>query len=173
MTDQWYYWSGSDIIGPFSGTALADLAATGKVLPTDIVWREGVERGVPAGQVRNLFPAAPSDSAPPAQAAPPSPGPADSPPVSQPAAPPAPVRGGWDVGRAGSASGKARAVAGKGAMIVGQDGNTVKYLMKCTTCGCEDRSWRTMPITRGTTRVTFFCPKCRRARAVEVHGHMG
>ena len=165
MADEWYYWNGSDVLGPFSGRILAGLAAAGKVLPTDIVWREGVERGVPAAEVKHLFPAAAADSAPP-------PAPADPPPVSPPVASPAPVRSGWDVGRAGSAGGRARAVAGKGAVIVGQDGTTVKYRMQCTTCGCEDRSWRTMPITRGTTRVTFFCPKCRRARAVEIHGHV-
>jgi transcription elongation factor Elf1 len=63
-------------------------------------------------------------------------------------------------------------VAGKGAVIVGQDGTTVKYRKKCTTCGHEDSSWRSIPITRGTTRVSYFCPKCRRTCAVEIHGHV-
>jgi hypothetical protein len=55
-------------------------------------------------------------------------------------------------------------------MIVGQDGTNVKYRMKCTGCGYEDTSWKTVAITRGTTRLSFFCPKCRRRRDGEIHG---
>jgi hypothetical protein len=65
---------------------------------------------------------------------------------------------------------KGRAVAGRGAIIVGQDGTSVRYQMKCTTCGQEDRSWKTMTIKRGTMRVNFYCPKCRRRSDGEIHG---
>jgi hypothetical protein len=65
---------------------------------------------------------------------------------------------------------KARATAGRGVVIVGQDGTSVKYRKKCTACGFEDSSWRTMPIARGTTRLSFFCPKCRKKRDGEIHG---
>ncbi len=58
-------------------------------------------------------------------------------------------------------------------MIVGQDGTTVKFRKKCTTCNHEDRSWQTIPIPRGTIRVAFYCPKCRKQRQVEIHGQMG
>ncbi len=33
---------------------------------------------------------------------------------------------------------RGRAVAGKGAAIISQDGTTVKFRMKCTTCGHDD-----------------------------------
>jgi hypothetical protein len=64
-----------------------------------------------------------------------------------------------------------RATAGKGAVIVGQDGATVKYRGKCATCGREDASWKSIAIPRGTTRASFFCPKCRKRRDVEIHGY--
>jgi hypothetical protein len=63
-----------------------------------------------------------------------------------------------------------RAVAVKGVMIVGQDGTTVKYRKKCTVCGYEDSCWNTMAIPTGSTRVSFFCPKCRKGRDGEIHG---
>ena len=52
MADEWYYWNGSDVLGPFSGRILAGLAAAGKVLPTDIVWREGVDHDIAATGAR-------------------------------------------------------------------------------------------------------------------------
>ena len=63
------------------------------------------------------------------------------------------------------------AVAGKGAVIVSQDGATVKYRMKCTTCGHEDASWKSIPIPHGTARSGFFCRKCRKRRDAEIHGY--
>ena len=56
-------------------------------------------------------------------------------------------------------------------VIVGQDGINVKYKKKCTTCGYEDSCWNTMPIRIGSTRVNFFCPKCRRKRDGEIQGY--
>lgn len=182
MADEWYYWHDSEVLGPFSGRLLAGLAAAGEVLPTDIVWKDGVERGVPAATVRHLFRPAPVDSAPltGAVVVPPGSGVAND--REGPAIGPEPVvspaEAGektqpWYCGPAATGSTrKARAVAGKGAIIVGQDGSTVKFRKKCTECGYEDSSWRAIPITRGTTRVTFYCPKCRRSRAVEIHGHV-
>src|SRR5262249_33888957 len=64
----------------------------------------------------------------------------------------------------------ARAVPGKGVVIIGQDGATVKFRMKCTTCGREDTSWKSISIPRGTARAAFFCSKCRKKRDVEIHG---
>ena len=138
MVDQWFYGRGADITGPVSGPELAALAAAGTVQPTDTVWRDGVEDGVPAGQVPDLFAAA---------------------------APPAAAPTGY---RAPTTRG--RAVAGKGATIVGQDGATVKFRMKCTTCGKEDSSWKSIPIPRGVTRTGFYCIKCRKRRDVEIYG---
>src|SRR5437764_10787056 len=99
MADEWFYGRGSDITGPVSGPELSGLAAGGTLLPTDTVWRDGVEDGVPADQVPDLFPVA-------------------APPAAPTAAAPAGYR---------AITTNARAVAGKGAMIIGQDGKTVKF----------------------------------------------
>src|SRR5207249_9160965 len=90
---------------------------------------------------------------------------AELPPEPPPAAPkpPAPPR----------LVGKARAVAGKGAVIVGQDGTTVKYRKKCTACGFEDSCWHSMRITPGVTGSAFFCPKCKKRREVQIQGYSG
>jgi hypothetical protein len=177
MAEQWYYWHESEVLGPFSGQQLVDLATAGSIVPDDIVWKEGVERGIPAHKVQHLFVGAPlpaaaavASEAVPAAAAEgkgadgsqaKAVGPAEE-----------SVKSTWDRGRAAS-SGKARAVAGKGTVIVGQDGKTVKFRMKCTVCGFEDSSWQNMNITRGVTRKVFYCPKCRKRCNVEIHGHVG
>jgi hypothetical protein len=178
MADEWYYWHDSEVLGPFSGRLLAGLAAVGEVLPTDIVWKNGVERGVPASTVRHLFRTARVDSAPLGVAAVASPSSDVANDLGGPKSVVSPAEAGekaqpWYCGPATTGSTrKARAVAGKGAIIVGQDGSTVKFRKKCTECGFEDSSWRAIPITRGTTRVTYYCPKCRKSRAVEIHGHL-
>jgi GYF domain 2 len=135
MADLWFFGRGSDIDGPVSGSELSQLAATGKVLPTDTIWQDGNEDGIPAAQVPNLF---------------------------RPAVAAAPR---LSVPKTG------RAVAGKGVVIIGQDGTTVKYRLKCTTCGQEDASWKSIPIPRGMARAGFFCPKCRKRRDGEIHGY--
>lgn len=161
MADEWFYWHEADVLGPFSGQQLVALAAAGDILPDDIVWREGVERGVPAHKVQHLF-AEPSPVAA-----------ATTPAEAAPAAPvPEPVKPSWDGGRA-STSGRGRATAGKGTIIVGQDGKNVKFRMKCTTCNTEDSSWQTMAIARGTTRRTYYCKKCRKRCSVEIHCVIG
>ena len=138
MSDQWFYGRGSDITGPVSMPELAGLVAGGGVLPTDTVWRDGVEEGVPAAQVPELFPAAA-----PAQMA----------------------------GTRAAPAKNARATGGKGVVIMGQDGKTVKFKGKCTTCGHEDSSWKTIPIPRGMARTGFFCSKCKKRRDGEIHGY--
>jgi hypothetical protein len=198
MPVQWYYGRGADITGPLSGRELSDLATSGKIVPTDTVWQEGVEAGVPARKVKNLFRSAtlsadrPSsglvtpapdvalagESTSAVQRGVTSPGStaaAPGPEVGAEVIPTGPVPDraaenssppGWSPARPKTA----RAVAGKGVVIVGQDGATVKYRMKCTTCGHEDSSWKSIPIPRGTQRASFFCSKCRKRRDVEIHG---
>ena len=134
MSDLWFYGRGSDITGPVSMADLTGLVAAGGVLPTDTVWRDGVEDGVPAAQVPQLFP-------------------------------PAALAG------TRPATKNARATAGKGVVIMGQDGKTVKFKGKCTTCGHEDASWKTIAIPRGTARTGFFCSKCKKRRDGEIHGY--
>lgn len=196
MPNQWFYGRGSDISGPVSGSELAELAASGEVLPTDTIWLGGRESGVPAAKVKNLFPAkapaavnvsetgagpsellgveasavaevaAPSDPAglgpqepdPPATPMAGEPPPADTAPAAPAAARPA------------ASTRTARATAGKGAVIIGQDGKSVKYRGKCTICGKEDSSWKSVAIPRGTARYSFFCPKCRKRQEVEIYG---
>ena len=43
-------------LGPFSGRELRDLAVCGLLLPTDTVWKAGIEKGVAAALVKHLFP---------------------------------------------------------------------------------------------------------------------
>jgi hypothetical protein len=186
VAEQWYYWREVEVLGPFSGRQLVDLAAAGGILPDDIVWKEGVERGVPASQVQHLFPPVPAALATTATAS--SAG-GTTPAVAGAAEPAvgsdskgatasetatadsAKAKSGWgDVRNA--PAGKARAVAGKGTAIVGQDGKTAKYRMKCTVCNYEDSSWKSWTITRGTARMPFYCPKCRKKVTVEIHGHV-
>jgi hypothetical protein len=61
-----------------------------------------------------------------------------------------------------------RVVAIKGAVLTGQDGVHVQFRKKCETCGHEDGCRSTAIIRLGSSRVPFFCPKCRRPRAVEI-----
>ncbi|HVK07694.1 MAG TPA: DUF4339 domain-containing protein [Gemmataceae bacterium] len=170
MTNLWYFWRDTDVRGPFSAEEFAALATSGELVPSDTVWAGDDERGRPAHRVLNLFPANPHTSqvavemteAQPALVA-----------TGEVAAAPPPERAvapGWDAGRSQPPPGRARATAGKGAVIVGQDGKSVKFRKKCTTCGHEDSSWKTIPIPRGSTRVAFYCPKCRKPRQVEIYG---
>jgi GYF domain 2 len=173
MGARWFYGRGPDITGPVSSAELSGLAAAGQVLPTDTVWQEGTEDGVPAANVRNLFrevtapPAAdapaPAAAEEPAPAAPPTAEPPVEPAAEPAAAAEAPA---WKAPPKGG-----RAVAGKGVVLIAQDGSTVKYRGKCGTCGREDSSWKSIPIPRGSTRVGFFCPKCRKRREGEILGY--
>jgi hypothetical protein len=56
MADHWNYAQGGDKLGPFSARQLKDLAAAGRILPTDTVWKEGIDKGVLAANVKNLLP---------------------------------------------------------------------------------------------------------------------
>jgi hypothetical protein len=78
MPDQWYYGPRATRLGPFTAQQLKDLAAAGKIQQTDTIWKEGVEQGVPATRVKNLFPASQPQLQPavPLPAAVPEPGPA-------------------------------------------------------------------------------------------------
>ena len=52
MADQWFYASASNRVGPFSGMQLKELGAKGILLPTDTVWKEGIEKGVSIDEVK-------------------------------------------------------------------------------------------------------------------------
>ena len=55
MADQWFYSHEGVRLGPYSARQLKELAASGGLLPTDTVWRQGTPQGVPAHRVKNLF----------------------------------------------------------------------------------------------------------------------
>jgi hypothetical protein len=243
MTERWFFASGGEKAGPFSALQLKGFAARGTLLPTDTVWKEGVERGSLAARVRHLFPHSEGTTLPakvtvstgdePAPfpqkgavlptaisstaaqfASPPTsltdheacddrgeytisqppglkrifeddgaecpdtPGPNDAPasewpaqvkPAASPALISAPYETPSGPGNAGAYSldaphkvvGKQRATAMSNAVIVSQDGTSVRYRKKCGKCGHHDETSSTMRIKNGTTRVRFICPRCR------------
>jgi putative ABC transport system ATP-binding protein len=62
---QWYYaQSRPQRIGPFSDEHMQQLAASGALKPTDMVWLEGTPRWAPAGTVPGLFPERPPPGVP-------------------------------------------------------------------------------------------------------------
>ena len=180
MVSRWYYAHDGKKIGPCSGPQLQDLASLGWILSGDTVWKEGIERGSLACKVKGLFP----------------PAAAEAPMAELPAEPASGVATIHDillpavlVEAAGVQSAKTapamprrpnpppkqvrslRAVGGMGVVIVGQDGVNVKFRKKCTACAHEDTCWHTLRIQAGTTRVSFFCPKCRKKRDGEIQGY--
>ena len=60
MADEMYYKHGGRQHGPVTGAELKELAAAGKLLPDDLIWKEGMEKWVPARSVKGLFPPAPT-----------------------------------------------------------------------------------------------------------------
>src|SRR5947209_6027158 len=62
MSENWYYGFGDERQGPFSGRELRALAEEGRIQPLDTIWKEGIEQGIPAHQVKNLF--VPGEAAP-------------------------------------------------------------------------------------------------------------
>jgi hypothetical protein len=180
MANQWYYAHGGGMIGPYSGRQLRELAASGGIVPTDTVWKEGVEKGALASKVKNLFPlaaaAAPIEASPPSPRGEPVPA---RPPDLAPAvatlgvtSPQAKVPGASQPGPQQGQARMGRAMAVRGAVIVGQDGVSVKYKKKCTVCGHADSFSHTMPIRNGACKATYFCPKCRKNRDVEIKGSL-
>ena len=55
MSDQWHYSHGQEEFGPFTAARMKDLAATGEVLCTDAVWKEGTETRVLAARLKGFF----------------------------------------------------------------------------------------------------------------------
>jgi TM2 domain-containing membrane protein YozV len=58
MASEWYYSRHGERHGPISTGELKDLAAAGKLLPDDLVWKEGMENWTAAGKVKGLLPGA-------------------------------------------------------------------------------------------------------------------
>jgi hypothetical protein len=66
MSQQWHYARHGQTYGPYTPEQLRDLAEAGRLLPDDLVTREGASKWVPARSVPGLFPdQAAARSAPP------------------------------------------------------------------------------------------------------------
>ena len=61
---QWYYSRNGEKFGPLSSEQLKQLAASGQLFPTDLIWKEGMKEWQPAVKVKGLFPE-PSETPPP------------------------------------------------------------------------------------------------------------
>ena len=193
MTTLLYVARDDKTFGPFSAAQLRRLAAAGKLRLTDTVWKEGLEKeAVSVARVKNLFPPPPAPVPPPApepevSAEPFLPDPvAAVPPAPEPALPDVPLWMGSEEPRlvpeaapaekpplpTPEAPRKRRAIGLKGAILMSQDGVSVRFRKKCSVCGFEDSSQSTMLISLGVTRTTFFCRKCRKSRDVQIQGLM-
>lgn len=188
MVDRWYYSHAGNRFGPCSGQQLKELAARGDILPNDTVWNAAIAKGALARRVQYLFTPAQVAAYSAKELLPPldpdrrsdrkvetevtTPGAAgidavngaapsahtlaaDLQPQTRPLTP-------------ARAAKQCRAVGVKGVVIVAQDGVTVRFRKKCSVCGHEDSYWNTAPITTGTTRISYFCPKCRKKRDGEI-----
>jgi hypothetical protein len=78
--------------------------------------------------------------------------------------------GGHNAGPQRQEASKRRVLSVKGGVIMGQDGQVVRYRKKCVKCGHVDTSVATALIRYGLTRADFYCPKCRKTQPVEIHG---
>ena len=67
---EWYYSQGDKQQGPASPAEIKALADGGRLLPEDLVWREGMEEWIPARKVKGLFGAEEPAVAKPPQAVP-------------------------------------------------------------------------------------------------------
>jgi hypothetical protein len=106
-THGWYFIQNGTKHGPVAGTELKALAEAGKLLPTDLVWKEGMSGWKPTSSVRGLFPAG-------AAAAPP--------PPPSPHATPAPDLASAAKGLLGAAAATAKRVAAKLLLVGGMVG---------------------------------------------------
>ena len=55
MVGQWHYQHDDQKFGPVLAADLKKLVEGGELLPTDLVWKEGMEKWVPARSVKGLF----------------------------------------------------------------------------------------------------------------------
>jgi uncharacterized RDD family membrane protein YckC len=84
MAEEWYVGSNGQQSGPFTLQQLRQMATSGQVSKTDLIWKDGLANWVPCSAVKGLFPAAtdfsPASSTRPAPrpTAPPPRGPAPS-----------------------------------------------------------------------------------------------
>jgi hypothetical protein len=173
---------------------MRQFADAGEILPSDSVWKEGTVQQVPASRIRNLFTA----TAQPPMLVEAEPLPAEAIGVTAvPAAMPAAATEALadDVTPGADPPGQARAAAApspaapakpaaevirpkrvtsiRGGILCSQDGVSVRYRKKCVKCGHEDAARCSAAIRNGSMRIPFYCPKCRKARCVEMTAIVG
>lgn len=56
MAAEWYYVKNKQRVGPVPFERLKQLASSGQLLPTDMVWQQGMAKWTPASSVDGLFP---------------------------------------------------------------------------------------------------------------------
>jgi GYF domain 2/Domain of unknown function (DUF4190) len=61
----WFYAQGGQRIGPVEWETLQDLAASGRLQRSDLVWSEGMSAWQPASWIPDLFPPLPEGAPPP------------------------------------------------------------------------------------------------------------
>jgi len=65
MADQWYIGRNDKRTGPFTPDQLRQMAASGRVQPTDLVWKQGMTQWAAASTIKGLF-SIPGVATPPA-----------------------------------------------------------------------------------------------------------
>jgi len=64
MEAPWYFAQQGQRVGPVSSTQLKELAASGRLQPSDLVWKEGMAQWAAASEIKGLFPTATQAAAP-------------------------------------------------------------------------------------------------------------
>jgi len=64
MGQEWYIAQNGQRVGPISEAELRQQAAAGKIQPSDMIWKQGMDKWVPASKVKGLFPPAQTKTTP-------------------------------------------------------------------------------------------------------------
>lgn len=65
MADQWYVGRSGQRAGPYTTEQVRQMAAAGQLLPSDLLWKDGLENWVPLTQVKGLLPTGVGGTLPP------------------------------------------------------------------------------------------------------------
>lgn len=60
MSKKWHVARGDRKVGPISDQQLKEFAASGKLKPEDLIWKDGMDEWKPASNVKGLFPSKPA-----------------------------------------------------------------------------------------------------------------
>lgn len=65
MADQWYVGRNGQKAGPYATDQLKQMAAAGQLVPSDLLWKQGLEGWVPLSKVKGLLPTGGGGTLPP------------------------------------------------------------------------------------------------------------